>query len=166
MSSGNGNWIFQKFQDLNDAHTRFVHKVHTAWRYPLPPWGRAVMGFVYFSIPVIVGYNISTYAVSISEATVQERFSQIDTNHSVQGLGDKRIVHQESGEDGGEPNVVTQQVGAGGWGGGVHLVTSDQETQEINRVNLERFLKKQRRLKEKREAAAQEGEATTSANSS
>lgn len=54
------------------------------------------------------------------------------------------MVRDESGER-------AERIGAGGWGGGVHLVTSDQETQDINRVNLERFLKKQRRLKEKRE---------------
>lgn len=50
-------------------------------------------------------------------------------------------------------------VGAGGWGGGVRLATSDQETQDKNRVNLERFLRKQKRLKEKRER-----DATPSAN--
>jgi hypothetical protein len=47
-----------------------------------------------------------------------------------------------------------QKLGAGGWGGGVHLVNSDNETQDVNRINLERFMKKQRRLKEKREKEA------------
>lgn len=55
------------------------------------------------------------------------------------------MVKDESGEE------RTERVGAGGWGGGVHLVTSDQETQETNRVNLERFLRQQRRLMKKRE---------------
>jgi hypothetical protein len=72
---------------------------------------------------------------------------------SIQGLGDKTIVKDESGER-------VERIGAGGWGGGVHLVTSDQETQDVNRVNLERFLKKQQRLKEmrEREAAAKQQE--------
>ena len=55
-----------------------------------------------------------------------------------------------------ESGERVERIGAGGWGGGVHLVTSDQETQDINRVNLERFLKKQRRLKEQRERDAAE----------
>ena len=49
----------------------------------------------------------------------------------------------------GEKKV--QKIGAGGWGGGVHLVTSDKETADVNKKNLERFLKEQRRLKKKRE---------------
>ena len=69
--------------------------------------------------------------------------------NAIQGLGDKTIVKDESGER-------VERIGAGGWGGGVHLVTSDQETQDINRVNLERFLKKQRRLKERRERDAEQ----------
>jgi hypothetical protein len=48
-----------------------------------------------------------------------------------------------------------EKVGAGGWGGGVHLADSDERTQDINRINLERFMKKQRHLKEKREREAQ-----------
>jgi hypothetical protein len=68
-------------------------------------------------------------------------------------VGDKRVVRdEETGEQRAE------KVGAGGWGGGVHLLTSDQETQETNRVNLERFMKKQRRLKEKRERKARRKE--------
>ena len=57
------------------------------------------------------------------------------------------IVTDERGER-------KEVVGAGGWGGGVHLATSDKETQDVNRVNLERFLRKQRRLKEKRDREA------------
>ena len=59
-------------------------------------------------------------------------------------------------DEGGSSRV--EKVGAGGWGGGVHLANSDERTQQINRINLERFLKKQRRLKEKREREAQKEE--------
>lgn len=133
------SWILTKIHEFNTAHNRLKHHVHTAWRYPLPPWGRAIMGCVYFSIPVFVGYGFSSWIVSQSEATVEERLAGSGSaSKSIQGLGDKTIVKDESGER-------VERIGAGGWGGGVHLVTSDQATQDINRVNLERFLKKQRR---------------------
>lgn len=76
---------------------------------------------------------------------------QLADKSRIQGLGDKKVVKDERGER-------TEVVGAGGWGGGVRLATSDQETQDVNRVNLERFLRKQRRLQEKRqrEAVAEE----------
>ena len=67
------SWFRKKIHDFNQAHNRLKHTVHTAWRYPLPPWGRAVMGCIYFSIPVIVGYNVSMWAVSKSEATAEAR---------------------------------------------------------------------------------------------
>jgi hypothetical protein len=67
-------WLRRKVHEFDQAHNRLKHTVHTAWRYPLPPWGRAVMGCIYFSIPVIIGYNVSTWAVSQSEATIDERF--------------------------------------------------------------------------------------------
>jgi hypothetical protein len=63
-------------------------------------------------------------------------------------MGQHMIVRDQSG-------VRVEKVGAGGWGGGVHLANSDTRTDEVNRINLERFLKKQRRLKEKREREAQ-----------
>ena len=68
------SWLKRKLHEFNSAHNRLKHTVHTAWRYPLPPWGRALMGCVYFSIPVVLGYAVSTWAVAQSEATVDERF--------------------------------------------------------------------------------------------
>jgi hypothetical protein len=175
------SWFLSKIHEFNAAHNRLKHHVHTAYRYPLPPWGRAVMGLVYFSMPVVVGYAITSWVVSRAESTVDGRLGQhgmsdeynrmfgvndlfflpksltkivsstvkfdlSDKTH-IQGLGDKKIVKDESGEH-------TEVVGAGGWGGGVRLAKSDPETHDINRVNLERFLRKQRRLKEKREREA------------
>ena len=66
----------------------------------------------------------------------------------IQGIGDRIVVREEDG------NERQQVIGAGGWGGGVHLATGDQDTQEINRINLERFLKKQLREKKKRDRLA------------
>ena len=68
------SWLLRKLYEFNQAHNRLKDRVHAAWRYPLPPWGRVVMGFVYFSIPVGLGYNVSMWAVSQSETTMEERF--------------------------------------------------------------------------------------------
>jgi len=69
------SWILTKIHEFNTAHNRLKHYVHTAWRYPLPPWGRAIMGCVYFSIPVFVGYGISSWIVAQSEASAEERLA-------------------------------------------------------------------------------------------
>jgi len=47
--------------------------VHNGFRVPLPPWGRAVMGFVYFSLPVIGGYYVMQWAISKSHEEIGER---------------------------------------------------------------------------------------------
>jgi hypothetical protein len=180
------SWWLTKIHDFNQAHNRLKHTVHTTWRYPLPPWGRFAMGCFYFSMPVVAGYYVSIWAVSKSEATIEERFGHggtfitkefcskrvrylktIDSNlpfwflppiwflseivGTIQGLGDKKIVRDESGER-------MEKVGAGGWGGGVHLANSDTATQDVNRINLERFMRKQRRLIKKREREARKKE--------
>ncbi|KAL3942816.1 MAG: hypothetical protein SGBAC_003054 [Bacillariaceae sp.] len=66
----------------------------------------------------------------------------------IQGIGQHAVIKDQAGER-------VEKVGAGGWGGGVHLANSDEQTQNVNRINLERFLKKQRKLKAKREREAQ-----------
>lgn len=70
------SWFLTKLHEFNQAHNRVKNTVHTAWRYPLPPWGRAMMGFVYFSIPVIAGYYLGNWAYSKSESTLEERFGK------------------------------------------------------------------------------------------
>ena len=67
----------------------------------------------------------------------------------IQGIGQHAVIKDQTGER-------VEKVGAGGWGGGVHLANSDERTQDVNRINLERFLRKQRKLKAKRERDAQE----------
>ena len=96
-------------------------------------------------------YKESSRANFESNLTLHFSIDSSVSKSNIQGFGDKIVVHDESGER-------TQEVGAGGWGGGVRLATSDEETQEINRVNLERFLKKQRRLRRKRERETQQNE--------
>jgi hypothetical protein len=69
QSQHQGVGYLQKF---HIAHERLKHRVHTSWRIPLPPWGQYLMGFVYFTIPIIVGYHTTTWAIEKSEKTKQE----------------------------------------------------------------------------------------------
>ncbi|KAG7350502.1 hypothetical protein IV203_009862 [Nitzschia inconspicua] len=142
---------------FSQAHERLKQSIHTYWRQnrylsPRSTAGKVVMSCVYFSLPVAIGYYISTAAVEMSESTIEERFGNNSNNSSSssnRSLPDDRSSREEDNDD-------------KLFGIGVHLVTSDQETQEINRINLERFLKKQRRLKEKREREEAAQQATDS----
>ncbi|CAJ1948309.1 unnamed protein product [Cylindrotheca closterium] len=144
------SWFLTKAHEFTQAHNRLKHTVHTAWRYPLPPWGRFLMGCFYFSIPVTGGYYLMSKTVSKSEETMHQRLgSGVDgEGGKIQGIGQHAVIKDQSGER-------VEKVGAGGWGGGVHLANSDERTQDVNRINLERFLRKQRKLKAKREREAQ-----------
>jgi hypothetical protein len=136
---------FHAMNRFSQAHERLKQSIHSYWRQneylsPRSTAGKIFMSFVYFSIPVVVGYYVSTMAVEMSESTVEERFGT-KTDHPTS-------AHANSSISIDNPNDKI-------WGIGVHLVSSDEETQEVNRVNLERFLKRQRKLKEKREREAQ-----------
>jgi hypothetical protein len=85
------SWWLTKIHDFNQAHTRLKHTVHTTWKYPLPPWGRFAMGCLYFSMPVVAGYYVSIWAVSKSEATVQERFG-----HGGTLIMNERVLYSKS----------------------------------------------------------------------
>jgi hypothetical protein len=67
------SWLISKVHEFNQAHNRLKYTVHTAWRYPLPPWGRFLMGCFYFSIPVTVGYTLYSKNVMKVEETMKER---------------------------------------------------------------------------------------------
>lgn len=142
-------WLLDKINRFHDAHERLKHSVHSYWRQnailsPRGTAGKFFMSCVYFSIPVVAGYFIANEAVAVSESTVQERF------------GDCSVRSNDTAYDRKSSNERIEKIGAGGgWGGGVNLATSDSKTQEINRINLERFMKKQRKLKEKREQEAE-----------
>jgi hypothetical protein len=71
------SWLLTKVHEFNQAHNRLKHTVHTAWRYPLPPWGRFIMGCFYFSLPVTGGYYLMTKTVSKSEETMEERLVDV-----------------------------------------------------------------------------------------
>ena len=65
--------IFEYIQRFHEAHERLKHRIHHGWRYPLPPWGRAVMGCVYFSIPVVSGWYVMQWAISKAHENIGER---------------------------------------------------------------------------------------------
>jgi len=108
------------------------------------------MGVFYFSIPVVGGWYVMQWAISKSHASIGERGERLPVQ-TVQGIGNQRVIQQQHGEDG---EIVEQQqtVGAGGWGGGVNLAVSDEETQKRNRKMLHKFLRQQRRKLEKEDA--------------
>lgn len=142
---GRGNRFLNLLRDFQQSHNRLKNYVHTAWRYPLPPWGRATMGGVYFSIPVLVGYYVSTYAIAQSDATLVERFGSTSNKRS-----------SDNDNNNANNTTTSKVIGAGGWGGGVRLAGSDSSTQETNRINLERFLKQQRRRQRNAQHRSQE----------
>ena len=51
-------------KDLREKHENLKKRIH-AFRLPLSPAGQKVMGFVYFTIPVIVGYYIMQVVYSL-----------------------------------------------------------------------------------------------------
>ena len=136
-SARSSNWLADQISNFHNGHERVKNAVHSYWRQntilsPKGRFGKVAMSCFYFSLPVVFGYVVVNKVVEGSESTVRER------------IGDGSF----------RDTTDSPKIGAGGWGGGVHLVASDRDTQERNRINLERFLKKQRKLKEKRDKDA------------
>ena len=123
---------------LHVRHERLKTSIHEGWRYPLPPWGRAVMGCLYFSLPVIGGWHVMQWAIGKSHASIGRNGEHLP----VVGNPDSNHGQQQQ-----------QLVGAGGWGGGVHLTASDEETQKRNRKMLQRFLRQQQKKLQQEEEA-------------
>lgn len=132
------SWFGDALRTAHDRHERLKNFVHNGMRVPLPRWGRNVMGFVYFTIPVIAGWNVMMWAISKSEKSIGENGERLPVKE-IQGIGDKRV-----GAEG-----QTTKLGAGGLGGGVHLAVSDDETQRQNREALEKFFRHERRKRAK-----------------
>ena len=126
--------IKRLLQNANVKHEKLKRRVHTAWRYPLPPWGRAIMGGVYFSIPVVGGYAVMQWAIEKSWESIGERGEKLRVKE-VEGIGDVGTFRDGDSD----------HIGAGGVGAGVKLAQSSKEDQERNRLMLERFFKKERR---------------------
>ena len=144
------NWFIRSIRTFHERHEGLKNAVHNGMRYPLPKWGRIAMGAVYFTIPVVGGYQIMQWAIRKSHDEIGEHGERLPVKE-MQGLGDKRRIISptaaatSSTNDGGEREIKLQRVGAGGWGGGVHLTVSDAETQKRNNEKFKRMLNKIRR---------------------
>jgi len=130
------NWFVSALHSFRQNHERLKKTVHEGFRYPLPKWGRIVMGGVYMTLPIIGGYYVMQWAISKSHDSIGQYGERLPIKQ-VQGIGDKRII------DSNNQNQI-ETVGAGGWGGGVRLAVSDAETQSKNNKKLARFLKHQK----------------------
>lgn len=131
--------IFQTLRRLNEKHENLKRFVHEGMRVPLPWWGRTLMGFVYFTIPVVGGLSIMNWSINKAHESIGED-GQFLPDKSIHGHGD--TVEGDDGE--------RLKVGAGGWGGGVRLAVSDEETQKINREALDKFFAEQKKLRRRR----------------
>jgi len=145
-------------RDMYLRHERLKRTVHEGWRYPLPPWGRAVMGFLYFSLPVVAGWHVMQWAIGKSHASIGEHGERLPVQ-TIQGIGDKVAAAAGSSKNdknaAGDAPADLEKLGAGGWGGGVNLAVSDEETQKHNMEMLHKFLRRQKRkAKEEEQNAA------------
>jgi hypothetical protein len=127
-------------RDFHRRHENLKKFVHEGMRYPLPPVGQKFMAFVYFSIPVIGGLAIMNWVAGKARASIGEHGEKLP-DKQLRGIGNETVD-----EDG-----TLRRVGAGGWGGGVHLAVSDPETQRKNQVQLKKYLRRQKKLLEKQE---------------
>jgi len=108
--------------EFHRRHERLKKFVHEGMRYPLPPAGQKIMGFVYFSIPVIASYFIYNW-------------TQRKALESIGEHGENIPSHKEGSMTG--PDVSKRF-------GGVHLVENDPMTAQRNQEKIKRFLRKQK----------------------
>jgi hypothetical protein len=135
--------LFTALREFSKRHERLKKTVHESFRVPLPRWGRWIMGGVYFTLPILGGYHVMQWAISKSHQSIgvrgeflpRERKELLDDSSSTRLRGS--VV--------GDRRADGTTVGAGGWGGGVRLAVSDEETQRKNRSKLDKFLKKQQK---------------------
>mmetsp|Transcript_18597 Transcript_18597/g.30989 ORF Transcript_18597/g.30989 Transcript_18597/m.30989 type:complete len:92 (-) Transcript_18597:246-521(-) len=62
--------MFEALRNLGDRHERLKKRIH-AFRLPLGPVGRFVMGCVYFSIPCVIGYRLWVYQSGLANERVK-----------------------------------------------------------------------------------------------
>ena len=159
-SSSSLSWLASSLRNFHIRHERLKRAVHEGFRYPLPRWGQWAMGGVYFVLPIVGGMCVMQWAIARSHANIGVNGERLPLAR--QKLRDDDYVVNNNdphpSEDGGShatthtPPVLGLRradgtaIGAGGWGGGVHLAVSDEETQRRNRKKLDKFLRKQQKL--------------------
>ena len=70
--------MIRYLKDLREKHENLKKRIH-AFRLPLSPTGQKVMGFVYFTIPVIVGYYIMQVVYGLYDSINDDK----DDNHQI-----------------------------------------------------------------------------------
>jgi hypothetical protein len=78
-NGSSGSRLMDAYMTFHKKHERLKNFVHNGFRYPLPPAGRAFMGFVYFSMPVIGGYYVMQWAISKSHEEIGENGTYVCT---------------------------------------------------------------------------------------
>jgi hypothetical protein len=58
--------MLEFFKNFGEKHEQLKKRIHK-FRIPLPKWGQRVMGFVYFSLPVMFGYFIMNKTTDIAQ---------------------------------------------------------------------------------------------------
>jgi hypothetical protein len=124
-------------RNFHEKHERLKHTIHNKWRYPLPKSGQYAMAFFYFCIPIVGGHYVMEWAKSKSVDEIGARGEKL-REKKLQGYGNKTVIDGK-----------VESIGAGGWGGGVHLAMSDEDTREKNRVMLEAMFKRERKRRRK-----------------
>jgi hypothetical protein len=133
--------LFTALRDFSRRHERLKKAVHGSFRMPLPRWGRWFMGGVYFTLPILGGYHVMQWAISKSHQSIGVHGEFLPQNRK-ELLDDSSSTRLKGGIV-GDCRADGTTVGAGGWGGGVRLAVSDEETQRMNRSKLDKFLRKQ-----------------------
>uniref|UniRef100_A0A7S2R0H2 Uncharacterized protein n=1 Tax=Eucampia antarctica TaxID=49252 RepID=A0A7S2R0H2_9STRA len=133
------NRISHAAQSFHENHEKLKKYIHTAWRYPLPRWGRFVMGSLYFTVPVIGGYQVMQWAIGKAHDSIGENGEKLKIKE-IQGLGDKTVIKGE-----------IKKVGADGVGLGVKLAVSDEHYQAQNKQMLQTFFKNQEKRRKRLE---------------
>ena len=67
--------------DLYERHERFKKKIHS-FRLPLSPAGQKFMGFIYFTVPIVIGYFVMQQAIKRSEENLGAKGEKL-TNPSI-----------------------------------------------------------------------------------
>lgn len=73
--------VLKFFANLSEEHEKLKKRIHS-FRIPLSPTGQRIMGFVYFSIPIIIGYFIMDSANSQAKHNL-ENLSRKSRSHEV-----------------------------------------------------------------------------------
>lgn len=60
------------FSTLAEKHAALKAKIHAA-RFPLPVYGQRIMGTIYFTLPLIAGYNIMLWTINRSDEYLEDQ---------------------------------------------------------------------------------------------